>query len=300
MTRSDVVVDRAMRARQPSVAQEPTVPRLSKKRSVLVPLSYAWLLTVIGLALLADFLPLVSYATPAGPPRQPPQWGSLDLLLGTDHLGRSLLSRAVHGAQVSLVVGTVAAVVGATVGAFLGMLSGYFGKWTDSLTRLAADAMLAFPPLVLLLALASILTPSVRTLLVGLTLLIIPSFIRLARANTLAWASREFVLAARNMGAGHRRILVKEILPNVLPPLGAFLPIVMAALIVAEGSLSFLGLGIPPPTPSWGGMISDGKDAIADSPHMVFVPSLVIFFTVFALNQTGDHLRHRFDRTMHD
>lgn len=149
MARSDVMVDRAMRVRRPSVAQEPVVPRL---------------------------------------------------LFGTDHLGRSMLSRAVHGAQVSLLVGTVAAVVGATIGAFLGMLSGYFGKWTDSLTRLAADAMPAFPPLI----------------------------------------------------------------------------------------------------PSWGGMISDGKDAIADSPHMVFVPSLVIFFTVFALNKAGDHLRHRFDRTLHD
>jgi peptide/nickel transport system permease protein len=280
--------------------QEPIVPRVRRSRSILVPLSYTWLILVIALALLADLLPLTSSAIPVGPPRQPPQWGSWDLLLGTDQLGRSMLSRCIHGAQVSLVVGTVAGLVGATIGSALGMLAGYFGKWTDSILRLLTDAMLAFPPLILLLALSSILTPSVRTLLIGLTMVIIPSFIRLARANTLAWSAREFVLAARNMGAGHRRILLREILPNVLPPLGAYLPIVMAALIVAEGSLSFLGLGIPPPTPSWGGMISDGKDAISDAPHMVFVPSLVIFLTVFALNQTGDHLRHRYDRTTHD
>lgn len=300
MTRADVVKDRQMSTPGAAVAAEPNVPRVRKSRSVLVYLSYAWLITVIALASLADVLPLTSYASPIGLPRQAPQWGSLDLLLGTDNLGRSILSRCVHGAQVSLLVGTAAGLVGSTIGSLIGMLAGYFGKRLDSVVRLVTDAMLAFPPLILLLALSSILTPSVRTLLVGLTLLIIPSFIRLARANTLAWSAREFVLAARNMGAGHGRILTKEILPNVMPPLGAYLPIVMAALIVAEGSLSFLGLGIPPPEPSWGGLIADGKDAIAESPHMVFVPSLVIFLTVFALNQAGDHLRHRFDRTMRD
>lgn len=160
--------------------------------------------------------------------------------------------------------------------------------------------MLAFPPLILLLALSSILTPSVTTMLVGLSIVVIPSFIRLARASTLTWSSREFVRAARNMGAGHSRILFREILPNVLAPLASYLPIVMAAMIVAEGSLSFLGMGVPPPQPSWGGMISDGKDLIAEAPHLVFVPAIAIFFTVFALNQVGDFLRSKFDRTMHD
>ena len=112
--------------------------------------------------------------------------------------------------------------------------------------------MLAFPPLILLLALASIFEPEYPTMLLGLTLVVIPAFIRLSRANTMAWSSREFVRAAKNMGAGHPRILFKEILPNVIAPLASYLPIVMAALIVAEGSLSFLGLGIPPPTPELG------------------------------------------------
>src|SRR5690606_28522786 len=186
------------------------------------------------------------------------------------------------------------------IGSFFGMIAGYFGKRVDAVISLLADAMLAFPPLILLLALASILTPSVRTILFGLGLLAIPSFIRLARANTLSWSSREFVRAAKNMGAGSGRILFREIMPIVLAPLASYMPIVIAALIVAEGSLSFLGLGIPPPQPSWGGMINDGKDAIATSPHLVFIPALVIFFTVFALNQVGDHLRTKYDRTLHD
>ncbi|MFC5750946.1 ABC transporter permease [Actinomadura rugatobispora] len=278
----------------------PVVPKVRKSRSVLVYLAFGWLIAMIGMALFANLLPLAPYATAVGRPHQGPGWGSLDLLMGTDYLGRSILSRAIHGARVSLLVGAVAGLVGFVVGGLLGMAAGYFGKRLDAVLRLLTDAMLAFPPLILLMALSSILTPSVRTLLVGLTLLVIPTFLRLARANTLAWTAREFVMAARNMGAGHRRILVKEILPNVLPSLGAYLPIVMAALIVAEGSLSFLGLGIPPPTPSWGGMINDGKDALEDSPHMVLMPALVIFLTVFSLNLAGDHLRRRFDRTLHD
>ncbi|WP_280418500.1 ABC transporter permease [Nocardia carnea] len=297
MTRADVQTTPEQRARTP---RKPDVPRLRKPRSILVYLSYAWLGVMIGAAIFADLLPLASYSIPVGPPRQPPQFGSLDLLAGTDNLGRSMLSRCVYGAQVSLLVGTVAALIGSAIGASIGMLGGYFQKRADSGIRLLSDTMLAFPPLILLMALTAVFTPGLRTLMAGLSLIIVPSFIRLARANTLSWTAREFVLAARNMGAGHGRILGKEILPNVLPPLLAYLPVIMAALIVAEGSLSFLGLGIPPPTPSWGGMISDGKDSLAGAPHLVFVPAAVIFCTVFALNQAGDHLRGRFDRTMRD
>lgn len=282
------------------VATAPVVPAVRKPRSILVYLSVVWLVVIIGAAVFASVLPLAPYDVPIGSPRTPPGFGSFDALLGTDTLGRSILSRVVYGAQVSLVIGAVAGLVGFAIGSLFGMISGYFGKRLDSGITLVADAMLAFPPLILLLALASILTPSVNTMLFGLGLLAIPSFIRLSRANTLAWSSREFVRAARNMGAGHGRILFKEIMPNVIAPLASYLPIVMAALIVAEGSLSFLGLGIPPPQPSWGGMINDGKDAIATSPHLVFVPSLVIFFTVFGLNQVGDYLRTKYDRTLHD
>jgi peptide/nickel transport system permease protein len=281
-------------------AATPVVPAARKKRSLIVWASYAWLVSTIGLAVIAGLLPLASYGVPVGASRLGPQLGSLDLLLGTDSFGRSVLSRCIHGAQVSLLVGTVAGLAGLTIGTFLGLLGGYLGKRVDWFISLVTDAMLAFPPLIMLLALASILTPSLTTILIGLTLVTVPSFVRLARANTIAWSSREFVRAAKNMGAGNTRILVKEILPNVLPALGAFFPTVVAALIVAEGSLAFLGLGLPPPQPSWGGMINEGKSLIATSPHLVFVPAAVIFLTVFSLNQVGDHLRLRFDRTVQD
>ncbi|MBH0118376.1 ABC transporter permease [Rhodococcus sp. CX] len=280
--------------------EKPVVKVKKKKPSIIVGTAYFWLALVIVLAITANFLPIADYAEPVGASRLAPSFSSVDLWLGTDSYGRSLLSRCIYGARVSLVVGTIAGLAGLIVGTTLGMIAGYFGRKTDSVISLVADAMLAFPPLILLLALSSILTPSVQTILIGLTLVTIPSFIRLARATTISWSSREFVRAAKNLGASNPRILIKEILPNVLPALGAFFPIVIAALIVAEGSLSFLGLGLPPPQPSWGGMINDGKSSIATSPHIVFVPSMVIFFTVYALNQVGDHLRLKFDRTMQD
>lgn len=284
----------------PSPPVRPTVAPIQKKRPFLAWLCYGFLALIVLLAVFADLLPIPANNIPVGPSRLAPQWGSVDLLLGTDSFGRSLLSRSIYGARVSLVVGGVAGLAGLMIGTLLGMLAGYYGRRTEWFISLLADAMLAFPPLILLLALSSILTPSVTTILIGLTLVTIPTFIRLARATTISWSSREFVKAAKNLGAGNSRILLKEILPNVVPTLGAFFPIVIAALIVAEGSLSFLGLGIPPPQPSWGGMINDGKAALATSPHIVFVPAAVIFLTVFSLNQIGDHLRARFDRTMQD
>ncbi|MFE5022984.1 ABC transporter permease [Streptomyces sp. NPDC056656] len=298
MTDVEHTTRRRAGAPRPDVRSTPLVAPVRKRRSVLVVLAYVWLAAVISAAVLANVLPLAPYDQPIAAPRQMPQLGSLDLLLGSDRLGRSLLSRCVYGARVSLLVGAVAGVLGSVIGGVLGMAAGYLRGRTDHAVRLLADVMLAFPPLILLLALASVLTPSLRTILVGLTLMVVPTFIRLARANTLAWASRDFVTAARTLGARDRRILFREILPQLIPTLGAYLPVVMAALIVAEGSLSFLGMGIPPPTPSWGGMVADGKDSLGDVPHIVFVPAAFIFLTVFSLNQVGDHLRHRFDRSL--
>lgn len=277
----------------------PVVPPIRKRRNVLLWLSVGWMVLVVALAALAPLLPLADYSAPIGFPRSAPS-GELDSWLGLDNQGRSVLSRLIYGAQVSLLIGVLAGAIAAVIGTVLGLVAGYFRGVVETVVMFCTDALLAFPPLVLLLAISSILRPSFTTLLLGLTTLVIPSFVRIARAQTLNWASREFVLAARNMGFGRMRIAFGEILPNVVPSVLAFLPTVVAAMIVAEGSLSFLGLGLPSPTPSWGGMIADGKDFLRTDPQLILIPAAAIFLTIFALNQIGDHARARFDRTVQD
>ncbi|MGW9131918.1 ABC transporter permease [Streptomyces sp. NPDC055681] len=278
----------------PEPADKPLVEPVRRKRPVLTAICAAWLGAVVLAAALYTLFPLSS-DTIIAQPRTPPAFDRFELWFGTDDFGRSIMARVILGARASLLVGVVAGLGGFLIGSALGLLSGFARGWVDSVCMLLSDAVLAFPPLILLLALASVLQPSLTTLLSGLTLLTVPTFLRLVRANTLSVASHEFVLAARNMGATNSRILFREIAPSVLPRLATYLPVVIAALIVAEGSLSFLGLGIPPPAPSWGGMIASGKASMVDAPHLIYIPALIIFFTVFALNQVGDYLRDRFD-----
>ncbi|MCC2033258.1 ABC transporter permease [Microbacterium allomyrinae] len=276
------------------------VPVARKKHSILVWACAAWLVLIFALAITAPLLPLPSYAIPIGPPRLPPSGESVGFWLGTDNIGRSVISRLIYGAQVSLLVATVSGLFCFFVGGILGLVAGYASKGLDAAVGLFSDVMLAFPPLILLLALSSVLAPNAATIILGLSMLGLPTFIRLSRAHTMSWSAREFVRAARNMGATTPRILFREIMPNVVPALAAYLPIVMSAMIVAEGSLSFLGLGIAPPTPSWGGMIAAGKDSLASDPQLVFIPAAAIFLTVLSLNIVGDQLRVKFDRTVHE
>lgn len=259
----------------------------------------AWIVVVLGAALLAPWLGLHSptdmdmLATRAGPSAR--HW------LGTDGFGRDVVSRLVFGARTSLTVGLIAPLIGLTIGGTAGMLAGYFRGRFDTFVVGGVDVLLAFPPLVLALAVTAYLGQSLLNMTLILGILGIPAFTRVARAATLVFAQREFVTAARALGATHARILLHELLPNVMLPLAAFLLVAIAVTIVVEGSLSFLGLGVAPPSPSWGSMIGEGRESLETAAWLAFTPAAVMFATVLAFNLVGDILRAMTDphRALH-
>lgn len=262
-------------------------------------LAVAWLVTVVVAALAAPLLPLGEHNDTVATLREPP-FGRPDLLsdhpLGTNNFGLDLLARTVYGARASLTVSLVAVVVGIVVGGGIGIIAGFWRGPLDRSISVLNNTLLAFPPLVLLLALSAVLDPSVRTLTIGLSILSIPINVRLARAATLQLAQREFVQAARAMGATKRRVVARELVPAVLPTLVAYGMIVVAVMIVAEASLSFLGLGIKQPDASWGNMIAEGQQGVFETnPHIVLVPGVVLFLTVFSFNLVGEKLHSRWD-----
>ncbi|MDF5752859.1 ABC transporter permease [Spongiactinospora sp. TRM90649] len=259
----------------------------------------AWVALIVGAAVLAPLLPLGEHENMADTLDAPTLAGP-DVFsahpLGTNNFGLDVLARIVYGARVSLVVSLAAVIIGMVVGGAIGILAGYLRGPVDTVVGVLTNSLLAMPPLILLIALATVLAPNLRNITIGLTLLALPSMIRMARANTLAFAQREFVLAARSMGADKLRIMVKELLPNVFLPLASYGMVIVSVLIVAEASLSFLGLGIKPPEPSWGNLIAEGEGGVfQEHPHIVLMPGLALFLTVFSLNLLGEKARNRWD-----
>jgi len=252
-------------------------------------LALAWIAVIILAASLADALPLPSPTDmDMLAQRQAP---SAAHWLGTDRLGRDMLARLIYGARISLTVGVLAPLIGLMIGGLFGIVAGYVRGALETAIVATADVLLAFPPLVLALAVTAYLGPTLANLTYIIGLLGIPAFTRVARAQTLAFANREFVLAARAMGATELRILWRELLPNVMLPLLAFFLLAVAITIVVEGALSFLGVGVPPPAPSWGSMIAEGRESLEIAPQIAFLPAVTMFLTVLSFNVVGDTLR---------
>jgi peptide/nickel transport system permease protein len=250
-----------------------------------------WVALLIVLAIFASWLPIADYTKKIGP-----SYRSAALtkeFLGLDELGRSEVSRVIYGARVAFTIGAVGAGFGLVLGGFLGLLAGYYRGAVDTVISIVSNALLAFPPLVLLLAVVALFDRSARNISLALAVITVPTFMRLTRAQTLLHVRREYVQAARAMGAKNFRIIFREILPNVILPVASYTFLVVALLIVAEGSLAFVGVGINPPAASWGGMILKAKDRLRTQPHAVFVPAAAMFVTVLALNRVGEWARRK-------
>lgn len=261
-------------------------------------LAGAWLVALLVAAVLAPVLPLGEHvdtaATLAVPGMSPPDLFS-DHPLGTNAFGLDELARALYGARASLMVAGLAVVLGLVIGGVIGLVAGYLGGATDWVVGVLTTTVLAFPPLILLLTLATVLRPSILSIAVALSVLALPTVVRLSRANTMMYAEREFVTAARSLGASRRTVIFRELLPNVLLPVASYGMVLVAVLIVAEAGLSFLGLGIQPPAPTWGNMIAEAQNGVMErSPHILLVPATFLFLTVLSLNILGEVARRRF------
>lgn len=259
-------------------------------------------LTFIGLlvvtALLADLLaPYSPIQSVSGMRGVGPSWSHP---LGFDHIGRDILSRIIYGTRIALIVGIGATGIAVTIGVLVGATAGYFGGWVDNLLSRAVDTLMAFPTLVLLIALTAVVGPSLRTVVIVIGATVWAQYARVVRADTMSLRERDFTLAARVAGATNARIIFRHLVPNVLGPVIVLASLAVGGIIIYESTLSFLGLGIQPPEPSWGGMLADGRAYIVHYPHIAIAPGVMITLTVLAFNLLGDGLRDALDPRTRD
>ena len=276
----------------PALALEPAAVR---RRSLDVPvlLSIGWLTLLIGLSIVGPLLPI-------------PDPNAQDLIsmlalpgqahwLGADSLGRDIFARVLYGAQVSLTVGLGSVGIGLLVGGGLGMVAGYYRGWSEQMVMGFMNVLLAFPGLILAITIVANLGGSLLNVTLAIGTLFVPAFARIARANTLVFRRREFVLVAQALGARDPRILLREILPNLVGPMLSYSLVMFAIAVLAEASLGFLGLSVPPPAPSWGSIISNERANLDIAPHVIFVPAAAMFLTVMSLNLLGERAQRAYD-----
>jgi peptide/nickel transport system permease protein len=282
-----------------TAGRAPAVPRRGTARRLAARIAAGMLLLVAVFGVTAPWL------TPHNPAAVdirnrlvPPAWadgGRADHLLGTDHLGRDVFSRLAYGARISLTVGVSAVALSGAFGVALGLLAGYYGGWSDDVIMRLADFELAFPFILLAVAVLAVLGPGLTKVILVLALTGWAQYCRLARAQVLGLRETEFVEAARTLGASTARILLRHILPNILAPIIVIASFSVAGVIIAEASLSFLGLGVPPAVPSWGGMLSEGRTYMERAWWLVTFPGLALMLTVLSINVLGDALRDALD-----
>lgn len=257
-------------------------------------------IVILTLSFAAVFAPLISPEDPLHMDFDAlMQSPSLEHPVGTDSLGRDNLSRIIWGGRVSLQVGLLSMAIATVVGVSAGLAAGYYGRWVDTVIMRMVDAILAFPALLLAILMVAVLGPSLRNAMLAIAVAFIPSFARVTRANTLSIREKEYVEGARAIGASGVRIMLRTILPNTMSTVIVQVSLGMSYAILIEAGLSFLGLGIQPPTPSWGYMLATGREFITLAWWLTTFPGLAIFMTVLSWNFIGDGLREAFDPRQH-
>ena len=226
---------------------------------------------------------------------QPP---SKEHWFGTDNFGRDIFSRIVHGAGLTLTVGFLSVVVGGVIGVIIGIISGYYGGWLDSVFMRVMDVLLAFPGILLALAIVSVLGGSLQNVIIAVGVFSVPAFARIVRGSTLQVKKLEYIDAVKSLGASDFRIIFRHILPNIMSPIIVQATMRIATAILTASGLAFLSLGAPPPTPEWGAMLNDGRTYMHNAGHMVLIPGIAIVIVVLAFNIFGDGLRDALDPKM--
>jgi ABC-type dipeptide/oligopeptide/nickel transport system permease subunit len=265
--------------------------RVLRNRSALIGGSALVLVVLISMSapLISPYDPLRSNQ------RLPLQSPSIEHLMGTDRFGRDILSRVMWAGQTSLPIGLVSVAIGVLVGVTIGLLAGYYGGWIDAISMRLVDLLLAFPGILLALAIIAILGGSLINLMIAVGISSIPEYVRITRGTVLSMKEREFILAARVIGCRGPAIILRHILPNVVAPLIVLGTLGMAAAIITGSALSFLGLGVKPPTPEWGNMLAEGREFLEHAPWVAFFPGAAIMLTVLSINLFGDGLRDVLD-----
>jgi ABC-type dipeptide/oligopeptide/nickel transport system permease subunit len=288
-----------------TTAEEPTALRGSLRRLVRLKwgmAAAAIMLVIVGSAIIAPWLaPHDPLSVNIRHRLAPPAWmdgGARSHLLGTDQIGRDLFSRVLYGGRISLVIGISAVLLSATIGVLLGLGAGYFGERVDWTIMTGVNVLLTFPFVLLALAVIAVLGPSLINMIVVLGVAGWPIYARVVRAETMAIREREFVVAGRALGMSHARIIFRQILPNLVSPIVVIATLQVAQVIVLESFLSFLGLGIQPPTPAWGNMLGEGRVYMLNSWWIAAFPGLAIFLTTLAINLMGNALRDWLDPHM--
>ncbi|HIC94191.1 MAG TPA: ABC transporter permease [Anaerolineae bacterium] len=290
---AEVALERVLRERyrKPTSLWQDALRRLLRNK-----------LAVVGMVILAAFLLSAIFAPWLAPydpvkqelvkRRQPP---CREHLLGLDEVGRDILSRIIFGARTSLQVGVGSVSFAIVIGALTGAISGYLGGWVDNLVMRLMDILLAFPSMLLAIAIVSILGPGLMNMLYAIAIVSIPQYARIVRASVLSVKEQDYILAARAIGCPPTHILFRNVLPNCLTPLIVQATLGIATAILDAAGLSFLGLGAQPPTPEWGAMLGRGRGSVFTAPHIVFFPGLAIMLTVLGFNLLGDGLRDALD-----